>query len=511
MSEENQLIKERLNKLNDIKELGVNPYPYSFDKKNNSKELLDKYSKLQAEEKVSDKVSIAGRIMQLRKMGKASFIHVQDEEGRLQAYLRQDDVGETAYKLFKKCDIGDFVGITGTIFKTKTGEVSVYASNFELLAKTTRPLPEKYHGLKDKELRYRQRYLDLIMNSEVKNTFQKRSLMIKTIRNYFDELGFMEVETPLLQTQYGGANARPFKTHINAWDMPMYLSISPELYLKRLTVGGLEKVYTICKNFRNEGVDHSHNPEFTMCELYQAYVDYNEMMKIIENTYEKCAIALNGDTKVKQVIRKKGKEDEEVILDFKAPWPKKTMAELIKKYADIDVLSSSKEELISFVKDNKIDLDKKDDFYSWGDLMLIIFEEFAESNLIQPTHVIDHPVESTPLCKKHRTDDRLIERFESFALGMELCNAYSELNDPIKQKELLELQEEKGRAGDDEHHPMDTDFINALEIGLPPTGGIGFGVDRMGILLTGVESIRDIILFPTMKPVKDEKTSEDQK
>lgn len=505
--EENHLITERISKIHEIRQSGVNPYPYNFDKKDDSVSINNKYSTLAPEDKSDDFVSVAGRIMQFRKMGKASFLHIQDEKGKIQVYLRSDDIGEDSYNIAKKLDIGDIVGVKGTIFKTKMGEVTVYAKEFILLTKSIRPLPEKYHGLKDKELRYRQRYLDLIMNQDVKDTFIKRSLMVKTIRNYFDGLNFMEVETPLLQTQYGGANAKPFITHINAWNMKMFLSISPELYLKRLVVGGFEKVYTICKNFRNEGVDHSHNPEFTMLEVYQAYADYTDMMKIIEECYEKCAIALSGSTKINQIVKvlNEGELVETLVtLDFKAPWKRMTMAELIKEHAKFDVLNSDVEQLRKFIKDNKVELgNKKVENLSWGDMVIIIFEEFVESELIQPIHVIDHPVESTPLCKAHKTDERLIERFESFALGMELCNAYSELNDPIKQKELFALQEAKGKAGDDEAHPMDSDYVNSLEIGMAPTGGLGFGIDRMAILLTGVESIRDVILFPTMKPQQE--------
>jgi lysyl-tRNA synthetase, class II len=355
-------------------------------------------------------------------------------------------------------------------------------------------LPEKFHGLKDKELRYRQRYVDLIMTPEVKEVFKKRSAIIKAIRNFMESRGFMEVETPLLQTQYGGASARPFKTHINAWNMPMYLSISPELYLKRLIVGGFEKVFTICKNFRNEGVDHKHNPEFTMIEAYQAYADYNDMMKLIEDCYEFCALEVLGTTKVKRVVNEK-----EVELDFKAPWPRLTMAEAIKKHISIDVDLMSVEDLKEFADKNKVEYKSTD---GWGDLVLELFD-LVESKIIQPTHIIDMPKEGTPLCKRHRDDARLNEQCEPIGVGMELGNMYSELNDPLVQETELKLQVEKGRGGDEEAHPMDEDFINAIKIGMPPTGGIGWGVDRMIMLLLEQEGIRDVIFFPTMKPEED--------
>jgi lysyl-tRNA synthetase class 2 len=400
------------------------------------------------------------------------------------------------YKVIKKLDIGDIIGVDGKVFATKTGEISVHAENFTLLTKSLRPLPEKYHGLQDKELRYRKRYLDLMMNPDVRETFIKRSMMMSAIRDFFQKRGFMEVETPTLQLIYGGANARPFVTHINAWDMTMYLSISPELYLKRLLVGGFEKVFTICKNFRNEGVDRSHNPEFTMLECYQSWVDYEEMMRIMEECFEHvCKAVNNGSTKVKHVY-----QGEEVELDFKAPWPRMGMLEAIEKHAGLDVSTMDDEQLKDTLRNYNIDYEGD---FSWGLAVQLIFEELVEDKLVQPIHIIDHPKETTPLCKKHRGDDRLIERFESFCMGSELCNAYSELNDPILQRELLEQQAEELRGGAEEAHPMDEDFVQSIEYGMTPAGGLGFGVDRMAILLTGVESIRDVILFPTMKPLTE--------
>ncbi|MBU0456680.1 MAG: lysine--tRNA ligase [Nanoarchaeota archaeon] len=505
MAKKLEIDASKLQKLNELKEKGVDPYPYTFSQTHHAKEINEMYSTLKKETKTKVKVSIAGRIMLKRVMGKASFFHIQDETGRVQLYLTKDILGDELYKILtKKTDMGDIIGAEGIIFKTKMGEVTIEVQSAEILCKSLLMLPEKFHGLKDIELKYRQRYLDLIMNPETKDVFLKRSEMIKVIRDYFSEKGFIEVETPALQTIYGGANARPFITHINAWDMEMYLSISPELFLKRLLVGGFEKVFTICKNFRNEDVDPSHNPEFTMLEIYQAYVDYNAMMEYLEQVYEKACIAINGTTKVMQ--KYKGKE---VVIDFKAPWKRMTMIDALKHYADIDVSKISEKDIKNIVEKNKIEYESD---FSWGLGVQLLFEEFVEEKLIQPVHIYDHPKESTPLCKPSRNDSRLIERFESFCMGMELCNAYSELNDPILQRGLLEKQAKELRAGDEEAHPMDEDFVNAIEYGMPPAGGLGFGIDRMAVILTGVDAIRDVILFPTVKPVEEEKKrQEDQK
>ena len=491
---DNNLVKERLQKLELLREKGINPYPYTFNVKNKSSDVNEENSKLEKEEKTEKKVSLAGRIMQMRRMGKATFLHIQDDSGKIQCYFRQDDIGKDEYKLLKKLDMGDFIGVNGLVFKTRTGEVTVDVRKFEILTKTLQPLPEKYHGLKDKEIRYRQRYVDLIMNRDVKKVFEKRSLMIKYVREFMDSKGFIEVETPLLQTQYGGASARPFVTHINAWDMDMYLSVSPELYLKRLIVGGFDKVYTICKNFRNEGVDHSHNPEFTMIEAYQSYADYNDMMKLIEECWEYVSKKLFDTTKIEREI-----DGKSVTIDFKAPWKKKTMAQAIKDELKIDVLTLSKEELQDYCDKEGVEYSSSDE---WGNLVLKIFE-LIEDKIIQPTHICDMPKEGTPLCKRHREDDRLNEQCEPIGLGMELGNMYSEQNDPILQEKALHDQVEKGRGGDAEAHPMDEDFVNAIKVGMPPTGGIGWGIDRMAIIMLGEESIRDVILFPTMKPKED--------
>jgi len=502
IEEENRLIKDRIEKLKALRELGVNPYPYSFDKTHNAKDILDKYGDLKEEDKTMDKVSVAGRIMTLRNMGKACFTHIQDQTGKIQLYIRKDDVGADTYKLLKKLDIGDIIGAKGTVFKTRTGETSVYVESFEILTKSLRPLPEKYHGIQDKELRYRKRYLDLIFNQDVKDTFRKRSRMIAAVREFFAKEDFMEVETPALQIIYGGANARPFVTHINAWDMKMYLSISPELYLKRLIVGGFESVYTICKNFRNEGVDKTHNPEFTMLECYKSWVDYNDMMRITEQCFEHACMKINGTTKVKHIYN-----DEEVEIDFKAPWPRLTMIDALKEHANIDVAPLDDEGMKQLLTNYNVEMEGQ---YTKGLATQLLFEELVEDKLVQPVHIIDHPKETTPLCKEHREHPDLIERFESFCLGAELCNAYSELNDPILQRKLLEEQAEELRGGADEAHPMDEDFVESIEYGMTPTGGLGIGIDRMAICLIGAETIRDVILFPTMKPVGKEKTVEQQ-
>lgn len=502
IEEENRLIKERVEKLNKLREAGVNPFPYSFEKSHHAKDVLSKHENLKPEEKSKDTVSVAGRIMQMRRMGKATFMHIQDASGKIQLYIRSDDVGAETYKLLKMLDIGDILGAHGTVFKTKTGETSIYVNDFDILSKSLRPLPEKYHGLQDKELRYRKRYLDLMVNQDVKEVFTKRSRMIAAVREYFHDKGFIEVETPTLQLIYGGANAKPFLTHINAWDMKMYLSISPELYLKRLLVGGFEKVFTICKNFRNEGVDKSHNPEFTMLECYQSWVDYNEMMKHVEECFEQACKKINGTTKVKNIYNNK-----EVELDFKAPWPRMTMIEALEKFAEVDVSTADDEGIKQLMTNYSIEYEGE---FTRGLGIQLLFEGLVEDKLIQPIHIIDHPKETTPLCKAHRENPDLIERFESFCLGMELSNAYSELNDPVLQRTLLEEQAEELRGGAEEAHPMDEDFIEAIEYGMTPAGGLGIGIDRMAVCLIGAESIRDVILFPTMKPIGAEKTVEQQ-
>ncbi len=495
MATDNRLIQERMRKIAELKEADIEPYPYSFAPSVKSLAIKEEHKDLPPESKTSAKMSVAGRVVLLRKMGKATFLTLQDDVGKIQVYVRFDDVGEDNYFVIRKLDMGDFLGVEGTIFTTKTGEITVYAKKVTLLCKAIRPLPEKFHGLKDTELKYRKRHLDLIMNEESKDVFTKRILIMRAIREFMISRSFVEVETPILQTQYGGAAAKPFITHHNDLDMDMYLRISPELYLKRLIVGGFERVFDINKNFRNEGIDTTHNPEFTMLEAYQAYTDYNGMMDLMESMYDYVARKVLGTTE----ILFKGQK-----IDVAKPWKKVTMLNAIKEFANIDASSMSVDELQNVVEKNLIDFDKEK---TWGNLVLAIFEHFCEDKFINPTFVIDHPRESTPLCKKLRSgDERLIERFEPFCMGMELGNAYSELNDPVEQRRLLEEQQRLLNAGDEEANPLDEDFLDAIETGMPPTGGIGIGIDRMMMLLLGQESIRDVIFFPTMKPeVVDEK------
>lgn len=486
---EKHLVEERLKKLENLKSKGINPFPYKYDVTDYADSIKKKFDSIKAEEHTGKNVSVAGRIMLFRDMGKVAFLTLKDSTGQIQLYLRKNDLGAD-YDLVSFLDIGDFVGAKGEVFKTMKGELSIYVKSFVFLSKSLRPMPDKFHGLKDTELRYRKRHLDLIMNSETADVFIKRIRIIKAIREFLDERGFLEVETPTLQPVYGGAAAKPFTTMHNELKMKLFLKISDELYLKRLIIGGFSKVYEIDKDFRNEGIDTTHNPEFTMLEAYWAYADYHDMMKLTEDMYEFVAKKVLGTTKSKF----KGVE-----IDFKAPWKKITMLDAIKKYVGIDAGKMSEKELAKFVNDEKIPFDKKP---SWGNYVNAIFEEKCEDKFIQPTFVIDHPRESTPLCKVHREDERLIERFEPFCCGMELANAYSELNDPIVQRKLLEEQAKLLRSGDEEANPLDEDFIEAMEQGMPPTGGLGVGIDRMVMLLLGQESIRDVLFFPTMKPEK---------
>ncbi len=494
MGREEQIIQERLRKLKELRGQGINPYPHKYEVKNYSLDIKEKHKKLKSEKKSKDKVKIAGRLMSIRNLGKISFAVLQDGKGTIQITLQEKETPDKIFNLFKKyIDSGDFVGVEGTIFRTKRGELSVLVKNLTILSKSLLPLPEKWHGLQDKEERYRKRYLDLLMNQDVKSVFIKREKIIDSIKDFLKSKDFVEVETPYLQSVYGGAEARPFKTHLNALDMGLFLAISPELHLKRLTVGGMPRVFTMARNFRNEGIDKWHNPEFTMMELYQAYADYNDMMDLFESIYENACKKVLGTTKV---------QIGEITLDFKKPWKRMTMAQAIKKFAEIDVLKMSEKELLTFADKNKVEYKDK----NWGMLVASIFEHFCEEKIIQPTFITDHPKETTPLCKLHRKDTRLIERFEPFCMGAELGNAYSELNDPVLQRKLFEEQAEKLKKGDEEAHPFDEDFVNALEIGLPPTGGLGLGIDRMIILLTGQTSIRDVILFPFMRQASKEES-----
>ena len=434
-------------------------------------------------------VSIAGRIMSKRDMGKASFCDIQDRDGRIQIYIRVNEIGEEAYEGFKKFDIGDFLGVKGEVFRTRKGEISVKASEIQLLSKSLRPLPEKWHGLKDVDLRYRQRYLDLIVNPDVRETFITRSKIIRAIRSFLDERGFLEVETPLLNVIPGGANARPFITHHNTLDIDLYLRIAPELYLKRLIVGGLEKVYELGRMFRNEGMSVKHNPEFTLMEVYEAYTDYVGMMELTESLISKVAEEVLGTT----VITYQGEK-----VDLTPPWIRMTMIEAVKEYAGVDFDKiETDEEARQIAKEKSLEVEEG---ATKGEILFLMFEEFAEKHLVQPTFIMDYPVEVSPLTKRKPERPELTERFELFITGREMANAYSELNDPIDQKERFLDQVRKREAGDEEANMMDEDFVTALEYGMPPTGGLGIGVDRLVMLLTDSYSIRDVLLFPTMKP-----------
>lgn len=475
----------RIEKLKQLQEAGKNPYAIvKFDKKNNSKEILDN-----SEAFVEKEVSIAGRMISRRVMGKASFAHLLDGFGTIQIYVKLDEVGEEVYDSFKKADIGDIFGVEGTVFVTHKGETSVKVRKLTLLSKSLLPLPEKYHGLKDQDLRYRQRYVDLIANPEVKETFIKRSKIISGIREFLDNRGFLEVETPILNTIAGGATARPFVTHHNTLDIDMYLRIAPELYLKRLIVGGFEKVYEMGRLFRNEGMDIKHNPEFTTIELYQAYVDFVEMMNLTESLIK----FVNSKVNSSEVITFDGTE-----VDLSKPFARLTMIDAVKKYTGVD-FSGTLEEAQKQCKAKGIELDPK---LSWGKALVDLFDRFVEDKLIQPTFITHYPVENSPLTKRYEKDPRLTERFELFITGRELANAYSELNDPIDQKERFIAQAKERANGDEEANLPDDDFVTALEYGMPPTGGLGIGVDRLVQLLTDNYSIRDILLFPTMKPIK---------
>ncbi|MBP3877315.1 MAG: lysine--tRNA ligase [Lachnospiraceae bacterium] len=484
----NQLRKVRREKLAELIEAGENPYEIvTYDQTEHSAQIRDNYADYEGKD-----VSVAGRLMSKRVMGKASFAHVQDRDGQIQFYASRDDLGEEAYKKFKRLDVGDIVGVKGKVFTTKMGEISIHAESVTLLSKSLQILPEKYHGLTDTDIRYRQRYVDLIMNPEVRTTFIKRSKIISAIRRYLDERDFMEVETPMLVENAGGASARPFITHFNALDEDKKLRISLELYLKRLIVGGLERVYEIGRVFRNEGLDIKHNPEFTLMELYQAYTDYNGMMDLTEDMYRTIAQEVNGTT----VINYKGVE-----MDLGKPFRRMTMTEAVKEYSGVDFDQiHTLEEARAIAKEKHVEYE---DRHQIGDILAAFFDAFAEEHLIQPTFITGHPIEISPLVKKDPEHPGKVLRFELFMNSWEMCNAYSELNDPIDQRERFRLQEEQLAKGDEEAQTTDEDFLNALEIGMAPTGGIGYGIDRLVMLLTGAEAIRDVLLFPTMKSIKE--------
>ena len=484
MPDVNEQIKNRMDKLKTLQEEGRDPFEITkYDVTNHTQDIKEHFEDFEGKE-----VSIAGRLMAKRVMGKASFCNVADLKGNIQLYVARDSVGEESYARFKKFDIGDIVGVKGEVFRTQKGEMSVHVSEITLLTKSLQVLPEKFHGLTDTEVRYRQRYVDLIVNPEVRTTFMKRSQIIKEIRNFLDGRNFMEVETPMLVSNAGGAAARPFETHYNALDEDVKLRISLELYLKRLIVGGMERVYEIGRVFRNEGVDTRHNPEFTLMELYQAYTDYNGMMELAETMYRTVCEKVNGSPVVKY---------GDIEIDFSKPFEKITMVDAVKKYANVDFSKiETLEEARAVAKEHNIEFEER---HKKGDILNLFFEEYVEEHLIQPTFVMDHPVDISPLTKKKPDAPEYTERFELFMNGWEMANAYSELNDPIDQRARFKAQEELLSQGDEEANTTDEDFMNALEIGMPPTGGIGFGIDRMVMLLTNSPAIRDVLLFPTMK------------
>ena len=477
-------LKHRLEKLESLRSEGINPYPYRFDKTHSSKQILDNFDEFSKDE---INIKYAGRVISIRKFGKALFAHLSDHAGKIQVYAKKDDMGDK-FKLFKSVDIGDFIGVEGKVFLTQKGERSIKVKSVEILAKSLRPLPEKWHGLQDKELRYRRRYLDLIANPEIKEVFIKRANIIKEIRKFFDDRGFIEVETPVLQPLYGGATARPFVTHHNALDIDLYLRIADELYLKRLIIGGFEKVYEIAKDFRNEGMDKYHNPEFTMLEFYWAYADYNDLMDLLEEMYRHLAKTIVGTEEV---------QFGDHTIDFSKPFARLFFFESITRICGYEIIDMTEEELAKLA--DKFEIDNSG-LKGRGDYFDAFFSHFVEPHLNQPTFIIDYPKELSPLAKVHRNDPRLAERFEIFIAGFEFGNAFTELNDPQDQRRRLEAQSELIERGHEEAQPVDEDFIFALEHGMPPTAGYGIGIDRVAMLLTNSQSIRDIIFFPTMKP-----------
>ena len=485
-----ELKRIRREKLAELQAADADPYQQvRFERDHHTNEIHERFEELEGKT-----VRLAGRMMSKRIMGKASFSDLSDRYGRLQLYIKRDNVGDEVYKGYKKFDIGDIIGVEGEVFRTQKGEISVAVHELTLLSKNLAPLPEKWHGLKDTDMRYRQRYVDLIINPEVRDTFEKRSAIVREIRNFMDSRGFMEVETPCLNTIPGGAAARPFITHHNALDIDMYMRIATELHLKRLIVGGFEQVYEIGRIFRNEGMDTKHNPEFTTIELYQAYTDYHGMMDITEDMVVHVCEKVLGTTKVTY---------QGLELDFSKGWRRMTMADAVKEYAGLDFMAMSQEEALAAVRAKGVEVEPGKE--SWGDLLAQCYDAFVEENLLQPTFIIDYPVEISPLAKRKASDPRLTERFECFVAGRELCNAFSELNDPIDQRARFERQVALRAAGDDEANMMDDDFINALEYGMPPTGGMGMGIDRLVMFLTDSASIRDVLLFPTMKPLDAKK------
>jgi lysyl-tRNA synthetase class 2 len=497
MARQEEIVKERLKKIEELKKKGINPYPYSFEKKKSAAELQTEHNSLKNGAKAKERTSIAGRLMTFRDMGKIAFGVLQDFSGSIQIMLQDGETPNELISFFKKyADIGDFIGIEGHVFRTKRGELSIITKKAEILSKSILPLPDKWHGLEDKEERYRKRYLDLIINPEVKKTFIKRSKIVSLIRKFLDEKGFTEVETPMLQPIYGGTNAKPFSTHLNALDMKVYLRVAPELYLKRLVVGGFEKVYEMNRNFRNEGIDFMHNPEFTMIEWYEAYADYNKMMDTAEELYKYIAKELTGS----YVLEFKGRK-----IDLRGKWPRVCMTDAIKQKIKIDVLKMSAQELMEFAEENKVEFRGEP---NKGILINAMFEKLVTDSLDGPIWIIDYPKEVSPLAKPHRSKEGFVERFECYVSGKEIGDGWSEIIDPLDQRQRFEKEQEAMRSGKEEAHPMDEDFIQALEQGMPVLGGIGIGIDRLVMFFTNSESIRDVILFPFMRPLKNEKKEE---
>jgi lysyl-tRNA synthetase class 2 len=491
MRDSNELIVDRIRHLNQLEERGINPYPYKFKEVIHSRFIHDNFAHFDEEQLLT----VAGRVMLMRNMGNATFLNIRDQEGDIQVYLSKSNLGPEKYEQIKLFDIGDIIGFEGNVFRTKTGEITIKAQELSLLTKSIRPLPEKYHGIQDADLRQRHRSLDMIMNNDVRERFINRARAMSAIREFMNGLNFVEAETPILDTKYGGGEAKPFVTNVNAMDLEVFMNVSPELYLKRLMVGGIERVYTMGRSFRNEGIDRTHYPEFTLFECYMAYADYHDMMELMENLYEYVFLKVNGSTKIVY---------DGIEIEFKAPWKRATMCDLVKLDTGLDVLNMSKDEIVEAIasKELLININEQNlDIASMtkGDIIMELFDAYSASKLQQPTFVIDFPAESSPLCKLHRENADLIERFEPYANGVELGNAYSELNDPLRQRILLHEQASKLRAGLETASPMDEEFALAIDIGMPPAGGLGIGIDRMMMFLTNSYSIKDVIAFPLIK------------
>lgn len=491
MQDANEFNVERIKKLNELLSRGINPYPYTFEPNTTSNYITKNFDKIDSEERFI----LSGRIMLLRRMGKVTFLNLRDQNGNIQVYISKNDLGEDAYGVIKLLDVGDIIGVDGFAFKTKTEEITIKALNVTVLSKSIRPLPEKYHGIQDMDLRQRHRSLDMIMNEDVRDRFVNRAKAMYAIREFMNSKGFMEMETPILDTKYGGGEAKPFITNVNALDCEVFMNVSPELYLKRLMVGGIDRVFSMGRSFRNEGIDRTHYPEFTLFECYMAYADYNDMMRIMEDLYEHVFTKIKGTTKAVY---------DGVEIDFKAPWKRETMCNLVLKDTGIDVERLTKEEIVPLIiEKGLLEEEQREGFNieetNKGDLILILFEAYCEDKLIEPTFVIDFPLDSSPLCKVHRENPELIERFEPYAFGVELGNAYSELNNPLRQRILLHEQAAKLRAGLETASPMDEEFAVAIDVAMPPAGGLGIGIDRMMMFLTNSSSIRDVIAFPLVK------------